>query len=141
MRRLADSVHKRDGEVEIKLSFGHDESGKACVRGNIEGTLELVCQRCLQGFPYHCDINVNLALVVSERGAQQLEPGYEPLVAAETPISLSELVEDELILALPLVPAHDRGQCAVNERYRATAGQEQDSATNPFSILGEARDG
>ena len=141
MRRLADSVYDRDGVVKVELFFGYDESDRATVRGNIEGTLELVCQRCLMGLPYHCDIEVNLALVTSEWAAQPLESGYELLVVAQTPLSLSELIEDELILALPVVPTHDRGQCAVNERYRANVGDERDLATNPFRILGEARDG
>ena len=141
MRRLADSVHKPDGEVRVELSFGHDQSGRPCVRGTIEGTLELVCQRCLAGLPYRCDINVNLALVASEQGTEELQPGYEPLVVADTPLSLSELVEDELILALPFVPAHESSQCAVKERYRARVDLKGNSTSNPFRILGEVRDG
>ena len=141
MRRLADVVYNREGEVEVELSFGQSESGEAFVHGRIAGALELVCQRCLDAMPFPYDIKVNLALVGSKPDAERLDTGYEPLVVSDRLLVLSEIVEDELILALPLVPTHDDGRCVVHERYRANAGQESDLTTNPFRILGEMRDG
>ena len=141
MRRLADMLYTRDGEVEIELSFEQIESGEAFVRGAIVGTLELVCQRCLESMPFDCDIKVNLALVGSKWDERTVTPGCDPLVVSRGSLLLSELVEDELLLALPLVANHDSGACVVEQRYRADADQRAVTAVNPFQILGQIRAG
>ena len=141
MRRLADMLYRRDGEVEIELRFEQTESGQVYVRGAIVGTLELVCQRCLEGMPFDLDIKVNLALVGSNRGARTLNAGHDPLVVSDGSLLLTEMVEDELILALPLVANHDPEKCVVDQRYRANASQGSEAAINPFQILAQRRAG
>jgi uncharacterized protein len=71
------------------------------------GTVELICQRCLEGFRQPVNARIEMALV--EGGAGESVPeGCEPLIVEEGRLRPIDLVEDELIMALPLVPRHAR---------------------------------
>lgn len=70
--------------------------------------LRLTCQRCLQPVTVELDIAPTLRFVQNEALAEQLDEDSEEDVLALPPsLDLRELVEDELILALPLVPRHE----------------------------------
>ncbi len=83
-------------------------------------------------------MEVRLGLVVSDEEARQLPEGMEPLLVTESPMPLSEIVEDELILALPLIPMHSPDACKGVEplrRSRVIAESDQERADNPFAVL------
>lgn len=111
MDRLAGYLHDTEGSVEVDLEFGIDESGTRYVRGRLQAVLHLVCQRCLQAFACPLDVPVLLGLVTAGRSDADVAERYEPLTLDEPAIELARLVEDELLLALPLVPAHAVEQC------------------------------
>jgi uncharacterized protein len=103
--RLNEILHADRGSVSADLRF-RKRGGWLTVELEYAGTVELICQRCLEGFAYPVGARVELALV--ENGAQEasVPEGYEPLVVEEGRLRPSDLVEDELIIALPLVPRH-----------------------------------
>jgi uncharacterized protein len=84
---------------------------------------------------------VRLVVVHSDREAEGLDEGEDPLVADDQPVLLADLVEDELLLALPQVPVHPWGVCgAVVEATRA--GQEREATPlSPFAALDVLRQG
>lgn len=143
MSRLAGFLHDTDGEVDVTLEFGIDAQRVKFVRGSLRGSLPLVCQRCLQAMSYPVDIEVSLGLVESEAEAERLPEAYEPLVVDEASMSLKGVVEDELMLALPIVPLHEEAKCAA-DRSHFVAGEDggrapadDEGRQHPFGGLDE----
>lgn len=130
--RLADQLASREGAVEATFGFAR-EDGREVVSGRIEGRLMLVCQRCLGGVDVPVVVRVDLVRVASEADAATVEGSHDPFVAPTREVVLAELVEDELILALPLVPMH-QGDAACAARAVAPQGEDR-RRENPFAAL------
>lgn len=111
--RLAALLAGQQGEVFAELRFGRDAQGIQNITGVITATLQLLCQRCLQ--PMVCQLELTPTLAVIKQGAdsQHLPDQYEPLVIDSAELSLVTLVEDELLLALPIVVMHPADECPV----------------------------
>lgn len=134
MRRLAGSLKSDQGTVKVELEFGCDEQGIHYLKGHLTTALELVCQRCMQGMSFPVDINVNLAMMHSMAEAERLPSHYEPLVIDGPTLSLQAVIEDELILVLPIVALHDRSECQAEIMPAAETEAEKDSP-GPFAVL------
>lgn len=139
MTRLATYLHDTDGKVDVDLGFDIDEAGTRYVRGHLRAVLHLVCQRCLQSFDHPMDVGVSLGFARSEGSASGLPERYEPLVLEDDSVDLAQLVEDELILALPIVPAHEPQDCPADAVAARPAAQEEaeDGKRRPFEGLAD----
>jgi DUF177 domain-containing protein len=136
LTRLAPDLRSRAGAIQVELHFGRDERCLYALTGSIQGTLELTCQRCLEPVAVPLDIRLKLGIVASEDDAERLPEGYEVLLAGRDPIVLSELVEDEIILALPLIPRHsDAAHCGMQREEAARLEQK----ISPFAVLEELK--
>lgn len=81
------------------------------LRASVPVTLQ--CQRCLQPVSQSLDVDRHFRFVGSEQEAERLdEIADEDVLVLMPRLDLHQLVEDELILALPLVPRHE-GRCPV----------------------------
>lgn len=148
MSRLVSLLLDDAGSVHVNLNFGVDEIGQANVTGDVTTTVTMQCQRCMESMGVEVNAKVSLAFVRSEKQAQDLPSYYEPLVVEEE-TSLSDLVEDEIILALPTVPLHEPGQCTVQVQYASKSQSEKgvddsqsgdtEQRQNPFAILEKLR--
>jgi uncharacterized protein len=140
--RLVEVVMSPEGEVELTLIFGRDENKRACIQGSVRATLNLECQRCLGAMDFSVEAEVNLALVESSAQAERLPESYDPLLVEEPRIRLLDIVEDELLLAIPQIPRHPLGAC--NTSYMAPEPQLSESGAaekvNPFAVLAELKD-
>ncbi len=120
--RLAAVLSRADGRVSVALVAGIDPRGVRFIKGLLQTGIELVCQRCLGPLRWSLDLTVSLGLVHSEAEADRLPEEYEPLLVPEGAVCVADLVEDELLLALPQIPRHDDVcECEVNG-YRAPSG-------------------
>jgi uncharacterized protein len=143
MDRLAEHLHDTEGSVEVDLEFGIDEAGTRYVRGRLQTVLHLVCQRCLQVLAYPLDLSVLLALASSGHHREaELAERYEALTLTDPTIELKRLVEDELMLALPLVPAHAVDECDFDRELIAVDTSadeqiEQEEVQRPFAGLAD----
>jgi len=93
--------------AEVELTGALDEGKRPCLVGSVEATVMLTCQRCLRPMTHLLNVVFKLSPVFDEASAQQLPSFYEPLYLSQDEIALNDLLEDELILALPLIPKHD----------------------------------
>jgi uncharacterized protein len=85
--------------------------GRPAVKGGVHGTAVLTCQRCMQPVAIEIEDSFQVLIVDAERDD---EPGgYEPVVADATRLDLGWLAEEQVLLALPLVPMHENIDCAV----------------------------
>jgi uncharacterized protein len=129
----------------FRLEFGRDEDGRSVVTGHLASRLPLRCQRCGQRYDLPVETEIRLALVAGIDEARRLPERYEPLLVEERLMRPSELIEDELILAIPAIPRHPDGQCeqpAVPERPAsgATETSTQPAETvHPFASLATLR--
>ena len=97
------------------------------------GALALQCQRCLQAVTVDIQIDRNFMFVQGEAAAAQLDAETDDDVL-ETPrvLDLRELVEDEILLAMPLVPRHE----VCPEPLSAPVDEAvADEAPHPFAAL------
>jgi len=134
MHRLSASLNSTNEPVAVKLEFGVDEQGITFVKGHLKTTLILQCQRCMEPFVYEIISNFVLGVVNSLEEVDSLPEGYEPALAKDGLLALRELVEDELILNLPIIPRHEPDICKVKLPL-ADAGWEQEKGENPFHVL------
>jgi uncharacterized protein len=142
MERLAQSLASTDGQVEARLEGGRDAEQRALLRLWVKGELTLVCQRCLQPMVEPVDRETLLGLVSDEALAPGLPGAYEPLVCDPGEmLSLAQLIEDELLLALPVVARHGLQESCVDVSPEEAATEP--TTVRPFAqlaeMLGEAR--
>jgi len=116
MKRLASLLVDTDGIAELEIHFGRDEAGLPLVRGTLSTSVRLQCQRCLGDLKVNIDTEFTLGVVSSLNEARSLPENNEPLVVEEVPMPMADLVEDEILLALPAVAVHPEGQCVVSTR-------------------------
>lgn len=112
LSRLRPLLESTEGSVEYWLSFGQDERGYGVVRGRVVGDLRLRCQRCNEELALAVDSKLLLALVEGLDEAAALPDDYDPLLLDGRLMRSSELIEDELLLAVPAIPRHPEGSCA-----------------------------
>ncbi len=127
-----------EAEVEVEMAFAVDERGLRTVHGRVRAEVLLTCQRCLQPVATQVDGEFHLAVVVSPTEERRLPEGLEPLDCGEGAVPVAQLVEDEILLGLPLVPSHPDSGCS---RETARWKDQADAATdNPFSVLKDWQD-
>ena len=139
MQRLGGSLADSEGECRYALEFGRDALQVPYVELSLEAGLPLVCQRSLERFVFPVKTVQRLGLIRDEAGEAALPPGYEPLLLAEDGLLRpADLVEDELVLALPVVPVAP-GSEPVERDW--SAGEEELQAASPFAALASLKKG
>jgi uncharacterized protein len=92
--------------VDAQLRFGLFE-GRTTIDVVVTGVAALVCQRCLQSCD--CELDESAQLIVVRDEDEEVPGGFEPFVGTPEQLSLSALIEEQVLLALPLVPMHEPG--------------------------------
>jgi uncharacterized protein len=130
--RLKELLVEDAGEVRFSANFTRDESEQRIVELDLAASLKFACQRCMQPMVVDVSIQSTLALVEDEAEAERLGGRYEPLVVTGERMPLVEMLEDELLLRVPMIPKHEAGgdcQATFASVSPADAGQ------NPFAAL------
>jgi uncharacterized protein len=127
--RLRDMLASDGGEVAYTVQGMRDERGRPALRVQVSGTLQLRCQRCLEALPLEVrtDELLVLAATLQEIHAEPADASAPDRVVAGKEMPLRDLIEDELILAVPYAPRHD--SCVA-----AGAGTEE-QGNSPFAVL------
>jgi len=91
-----------------------DQRGSLSLQLTVSGEVELTCQRCLGSMPYKVEVGRTLYLARNEAEMERLDalPDSDAIQAGET-LNLVDLVEDEVLLSLPLATMHAEGECPV----------------------------
>jgi uncharacterized protein len=136
--RLAGSLAEENGEVRYEVGFGEDEFGIGYIDVKADTELPLLCQRTLQVFLQPVALDQRLGLIRNEADEASLPEGYEPLLVTESQLQLKDVIEDELILALPLV-ALSPGAPLDQVPLTAEPELDMDQPSNPFAVLGQLK--
>jgi uncharacterized protein len=107
--RLRDVLATGAGQVAYEISGVRDERGRPALRLKVSGTLALRCQRCLEPMPFavQSDETLVLAATLDEIHAEPADAHAPDRVVGGREMALRELIEDELILAVPYAPRHE----------------------------------
>ena len=108
--RLRDMLASDAGEVAYTVQGVRDGRGRPSLRVSVAGTLQLRCQRCLEALPFEVRTDELLVLAASqaEIEADPADAHAPDRLLAGKEMPVRELVEDELILAVPFAPRHER---------------------------------
>ncbi|MGQ0502881.1 MAG: YceD family protein [Panacagrimonas sp.] len=117
--------------IAAELSLRADVGRRNWLEGRVSGQVQLVCQVCLEPFPWRIDAPVNLALATSEEEEERLMADCEPLLVTDDQLLLHDIVEEEILLALPLMP-----RCPACENARPPAHEPPPSVEKTRSLAG-----
>ncbi len=128
--RLRDILAFDSGEVSYTLNGVRDARGRPGLRVRVRGALQLRCQRCLE--PMTLEVQsvevLLLAATVAEIHEEAADAQAPDRVVAGKDMPVRDLIEDELILAVPYAPRHER--CAP-----APALEADEKTDSPFAAL------
>jgi uncharacterized protein len=109
----------------------------------------LVCQRCLEPVAEEIRETVDLVLVPDEAAAEALSTEFDPWITEDHRIFLADLLDEQLLLGMPIVSYHKDGPCSENTRVEVKAepgtenlGKEEAAeadSSNPFAVLAKLK--
>lgn len=138
MPRLAALLLDDSGEVTIELRGETDAHGKPHIKGMATAPIRLTCQRCLQPIELELEATFHLAPVTRIDEVKTLPSSCEPLlVPGDGRVDVGAMVEDELILELPIVAYHEDGVCTSQLAGRRKRDSNDSSRQRPFADLAE----
>ena len=131
--RLADLLSTTDGFLSVRLEGWRDEQGKSWLQLDIAGEPVLCCQRCLGGVKFPLAISSRLQLMApgEDWPDNDLEDDSVDAIVAEADLMVLSLVEDEVLLALPIAPRHE--EC--DSPLAGASGH----GTSPFAALADLK--
>jgi len=135
--RVAPLLASEEFRVTAELRFGLDKRSRRRIGGKIRADLSVECQRCLQPLDITLEDDIDLALVSSEEQAAALDDGLDPWIESEFKLDPAQIVEEQLLLSMPLASYHDKADCSPVETYAGmtTSNTPQSGEDNPFAIL------
>ncbi|HMJ49885.1 MAG TPA: YceD family protein [Burkholderiales bacterium] len=120
LRRLSDYLHSTDGAIEYELSGEVDSEGRSLLHLAIRGKLYLKCQRCLEQMEHDLNFVSNLLLIEEGMAFPEVTEEEELIdcIPAKTEMDVLALLEEEIILKLPISPRHEAGACGLTSYAR-----------------------
>lgn len=148
--RLRSADFQRLGElaaVEIPESaygltaaaeFSHGSEGFPVLHLVVAGNWPLVCQRCLSGVVHAVDIDGVLTVLPGEGDAEHLADPFDCVVIGEEGFTLLDVLEDEVLAALPIAPVHEpAGECKGDIDPSMITDVTNVESTRPFAGLAD----
>jgi uncharacterized protein len=131
LERLHDLLAEVSGEFAFRIEGYKGERGQSMLHLEVNGTLPLACQRCLEAIRFELDVDCHLELIPEgkELSQEELEDDTRDFLPVAGELDVAELVEDEILLAVPVAPRHEK--CGLPGA--ANAGER----INPFAVLAE----
>ncbi len=136
MPRLQDMLAAPEGVVSYVLRGVQGKRGEPLLELALEGSCQLRCQRCLRALPYSIKMvsflmpvpEIELESSLPEAGELEEDDEVDP-IPADAHLDVLALIEDEILLGLPLSPRHELGVC------EAAMGSAPAEEQNPFAAL------
>ncbi|MFZ6639127.1 YceD family protein [Undibacterium sp. TC4M20W] len=108
--RLSEESASTEGALNWSLQGGKDKLGHPQLQLSVNGTVQLMCQRCLTPFALDIDSESILVLAKNEENADEIEALLEDdeidVVVGSKTFNIMDLIEDEALLAIPQSPKH-----------------------------------
>ena len=140
LQRLQDTLETSRGILQYTVRGGVDKQGIHFLNVGVAGQCRLRCQRCLEGFDFPVRLDTRL-LLRDQAGLDELdsdaagaaEEEFDSILA-DKHLDVLDLLEDEILLSLPIAPKHASGTCQATDRENL-----QGAVKNPFAVLAELK--
>jgi len=139
MVRLLDIMVNQQGSFTYAIRGRQDEQGNSLLGLKIAGRCSLRCQRCLSAMDYAIRVETRLwlreqvSLDALDNDVASAEEDFDSILADEQ-LDVLNLLEDEILLSLPIAPKHEQGACQVTDGEYSQKDKE-----NPFAILAKLK--
>ena len=138
MPRLLDALENPQGILSYTVRGGLDSRGDPLLDVSIAGQCQLRCQRCLNAMNYPVRLDVRLMLR-DQASLDALDSGGEDeeewdSILADAHLDVLHLLEEEILLSLPIAPRHELDVCQV-----AGDGNQHEDEKNPFAALAKLK--
>jgi len=143
MERLCEAVVRCSDDVDAEVQFEKDAQGLTVFHGHLATQVTLICQRCNGEIDYPLDVDFCFTPVQGENQNNEdiIPEAYEQVeVDDHGEVSLLQIFEDELLLAMPIVPLHAEEVCSVKRDDMSFGKIEPEhERKNPFAVLKELK--
>jgi len=136
--RLVDVLVDPDGEAVAGFRFRNVADDLPGCELTVAAEVTLRCQRCLQGFVQALRSTTKLAFVAGDEAAMRVPEEWEAVTSDQGRVALRDLVEDELLLSLPIVALHPPGTACAEPAQQAgkdNVDAEESETHRPFAGL------
>lgn len=139
LTRFQDSLASDQGFVRVELQFFTNDSGLHVISGQLRAEVQVICQRCLEPLGIVLEDDIRLVVLQDEARAATLDAGFDPWICADTKLDLASLVEEQLMLCMPIVNLHETSLCGDKLAYTPPAEMQSQaqagSPESPFAVL------
>lgn len=135
--RLGSLVMSSEGAIKLSFEFLTSNYQHPSIKGHIDTELLVECQRCLAPMVYPVNVDFELLIDASDEQVQTCQ--VDTVYTDEGYLNVFEVVEDELILALPLISMHEDETC--NKEWQPDSiSDEVVEKINPFAVLSSLKE-
>ncbi len=132
MTRVHDALSSQEGELKWRVAGRLDAEGEPTLHLQVSGILRLQCGRCLESFDFELSIDSKFTIVANESLLPSEEDDIDDEVdylVADSQLQIAQLIEGEVLLALPYAPKHDVAVCGIKDKM------VEIGKPNPFEVL------
>lgn len=135
--RLAVQLAGGSEPLNVRVGFALDPGKRPLLHIEVEGTVALVCQRCLGPVSCPVHVDVELTAVPDEAATQELGDPFDSVLldVADGALALRDAVEDEVLATLPLAPRHAQEECQPASAVEAGSAKAPADRQRPFADL------
>ena len=136
--RIVAAVVSHGDDISVNMRFYRDAEGYCVADGSARAEVELICQRCLKPVQLVLDAHFKLAAVDDDKAAAALPDRYDALLCRDGEVAAAEMIEDELLLALPIIAMHaDMNECGKSAALLKEMQVTEDAGKpeSPFAVL------
>lgn len=127
----------KEDTIEFSLEGNIDSRRQPRLSGQIDATLHLQCQRCLEPMRYPLKTNFDYVLIAHERLEEKVLDGSETLICDQEEIELSWFIEEELLLSMPMIAKHENCNLPLEDVVVQTPIRDEriENTQQPFADL------
>ena len=129
--RINEIASNNSDKIKVNYSFYLENNTTPCLNGEVSINIYLTCQRCLEELLVSLNLNFSLAFVKNENQTEELSKHLEIYLFEGEELSLIDLISDEILLSIPMVPKHN-SNCLSSFKEHNNYEQVEES---PFAIL------
>jgi len=135
-QRLSAVSSMCSGHIDVNVNFDIDEQNLVKISGTGTTVITLTCQRCNELFEQAITIGFCFSPIKKAEQADELPSYYDAIELDENgEVNLQNLVEDELLLAIPLIPKHEPKDCPAPQDSVWGKLPDDLEKPNPFDVL------
>ena len=136
--QLCEVLYNDEGEVKVLIQGRYDHNKQCLLETEVKANLTLECQTSFEPIDYVVDSKVTYCTVIKEEQVEDVSEDYEAILIEDGLIDMKKVIEDELILSVPIAANKPTGELTQKMSFgeldeEAIAKEEE--ASNPFSVL------